>query len=251
MSTGYITGILKEDPELRYTPQGLAVTTLQLVGERTVEERTKFSSVKVTFFGKNAETYADLLRRNDAVLAHADIRYRTWEDEAGEKHSTINVNGKILRGIQNPQIRETEYGPVLQNCTNQFQILGNLTQKPELRYTPAGDAVIGVGMAFGVWDFKQKQETSHFITLKAWQHHAETLQHSSKGSSLLATGSLEWHSWTAPNGDPRGELQLVAESIEYLHFLKAEKAAPPRPTDKPKLDIDSNIDLPQEEDLPF
>ncbi|GEM48641.1 single-stranded DNA-binding protein [Deinococcus cellulosilyticus] len=255
MNAGYISGLLKGDVDLRYTPNGVAIASLQLVGERTNNEgRTVFSSIKVQFFDKQAERYAETLRDGDPLMAYADVRYRSWETSEGEKAHTINVNGKKILRVLEPETRDTEFGPVLCNCINHFTFIGNTTLAPELKYTPAGDAYCSTSVAYSIWDFKQKEETSHYIKVKAWREQANALVKARKGQPLLVEGPLAWASWTAPNGDPRGELQLVAEDFTLLDFIRTDAASTSRPTLKPKLDIDDNTgqdDLLPEEDLPF
>ena len=68
-----IVGNLGKDPEMRYTPSGTAVTSLDVGTNRkytgsdgeTVKESTWF---RVSVFGKQAETAAQYLKKGSAVL---------------------------------------------------------------------------------------------------------------------------------------------------------------------------------------
>jgi single stranded DNA-binding protein len=88
---------------------------------------------------------------------------------------------------------------------NQVTIVGNLTDDPELRYTPNGAAVVKFRVAVnrrykdeaGNW---KDGETSYF-SVNAWrslaENSAETL---TRGTRVLVTGRLQMRSWETQEG---------------------------------------------------
>ncbi|HET9691650.1 MAG TPA: single-stranded DNA-binding protein [Acidimicrobiales bacterium] len=103
-------------------------------------------------------------------------------------------------------------------ATNTVTIIGNLTRDPELRFTPAGQANVTLGVAVNrSWQNRQTQEwqeaTSYFDVV-CWREMAEnaaqTLQ---RGTRVIVTGRLEQRSWDTPEGDKRSKVEIIADEI--------------------------------------
>lgn len=92
----FLMGNLTRDPELRYTPSGMAVCKLGLaVGRRyrdknsnEMKEETCF--VDITVWGKTGENCSQYLAKGRPVLIEGRLRYSTWETE-GQKRSKLEV----------------------------------------------------------------------------------------------------------------------------------------------------------------
>ena len=99
---------------------------------------------------------------------------------------------------------------------NQVTIVGNLTDDPELRYTPNGAAVVKFRVAVnrrykdesGNW---KDGETSYF-SVNAWrslaENSAETL---TRGTRVVVTGRLQMRSWETQEGDKRTVVEIEAD----------------------------------------
>ena len=116
---------------------------------------------------------------------------------------------------------------------NTVTMVGNLTDDPELRYTPQGAAVanfrIAVNHRFkdaaGAW---QDGETSYF-RINCWRQLAENIAESlTRGSRVIVTGRLKMRSWETQEGEKRSVVEIEADEIgPSLRFAtaKVEKVA--------------------------
>jgi single-strand DNA-binding protein len=91
-----LLGHLTRNPEVRYSSNGTPVAALGLA----VNNRIKRSDdswqddpcfVDVVVFGNQAEACAKYLNKGDPVLLEGRLRYRTWEDQQGNKRSKHEV----------------------------------------------------------------------------------------------------------------------------------------------------------------
>lgn len=84
------------DPEMRFTPNGIPVTSFSVAtnrfytspeGERK-EETTWF---RVVTFRKQAESCGQFLTKGQRVYVEGRLRTREWEGQDGQKRTTIEV----------------------------------------------------------------------------------------------------------------------------------------------------------------
>src|SRR5687767_2938639 len=118
---------------------------------------------------------------------------------------------------------------------NQVTVVGNLTDDPELRYTPNGAAVASFTVAVnrrmrdenGQW--KDDGEPS-FFRCNVWRQQAENAAESlSKGSRAIVVGRLRQRSWETPEGQKRTVVEVEVESVgPSLEWAKAEVTKTPR-----------------------
>jgi len=95
-----LVGNLGQDPELRATGSGtsvltirLATTTRYLQGD-TWKDRTEWHTVVV--WGKRADGLAKVLSKGSRVLVKGEIQTRTWEDKAGAKRYSTEINARSV-----------------------------------------------------------------------------------------------------------------------------------------------------------
>lgn len=92
-----LLGHLARDPELRYTPQGKAVSNFSVaVNHRyTKEDGTKVEEVAfvdVAAWNRQAEACAEYLKKGRAVLVSGRLTQDSWEDpRTGQKRSKLRV----------------------------------------------------------------------------------------------------------------------------------------------------------------
>jgi single-strand DNA-binding protein len=92
-----LLGNLTRDPELRYTPKGLAIARLGLALNRvwraeTGEQKEEATFVDVDAYGREAETLGKYLKKGRPVLIEGRLRQDTWEDkQTGQKRSKLLV----------------------------------------------------------------------------------------------------------------------------------------------------------------
>lgn len=98
-----LAGNLTRDPELRYTPKGLAIAKIGLAINRrwtgeTGEQREEVTFVDVDAFGKQAETIAQYLKKGRPILLEGRLKLDQWDDkQTGQKRSRLGV---VLENFQ-------------------------------------------------------------------------------------------------------------------------------------------------------
>jgi single-strand DNA-binding protein len=92
-----LAGHLARDPELRYTPQGKAVSDFTIAVNRRFtrssgEKVEEVAFVDVTVWDRMAENCAEYLKKGRAVLVQGRLVQDRWQDEStGQKRSKIKV----------------------------------------------------------------------------------------------------------------------------------------------------------------
>src|SRR6267142_1889563 len=98
-----LAGNLTRDPELRYTPKGMAIAKFGLAINRTWKNETGEAKEEVTFvdidaFGKQAETLAKYMKKGRPLLMEGRLRLDQWDDkQTGQKRSRLGV---VLENFQ-------------------------------------------------------------------------------------------------------------------------------------------------------
>jgi single-strand DNA-binding protein len=96
-------------------------------------------------------------------------------------------------------------------------LIGNLTDDPELRFTPNGAAVANFRLAVTPrvreGDTWKDGETS-FFRINVWRDLAENAKESlSKGTRVVVLGRLKARSWETPEGERRSVVEVEAEEV--------------------------------------
>src|SRR3954469_15777255 len=98
-----LAGNLTRDPELRYTPSGMAVTDIGLaVNDRRknqngewVEETT---FVDITLWGRTAEICSEYCTKGTSLLIEGRLKLDSWDDkQSGQKRSKLKVVGERMQ----------------------------------------------------------------------------------------------------------------------------------------------------------
>jgi single-strand DNA-binding protein len=105
-------------------------------------------------------------------------------------------------------------------CLNRVLLIGNLTRDPELRYTPAGMAVVSFGLATNrVWVTKQgeKKEDAQFHRIVAWNKLAELCsQLLSKGRRIYVEGRIQYREIIDATGVKKQVSEIVIDDMIIL-----------------------------------
>ena len=134
-----IIGNLGQDPELRSTPNQVAVATLNVAttesrpgadGQR--QEVTEWHRVIV--WNKQAENCAKYLAKGRTVFVEGKLQTRSWEDKTGQKRYTTEIvaqNVQFLGGAGGSQSRERgEMGVVPSSSGQANQNMSGSSQGP-------------------------------------------------------------------------------------------------------------------------
>lgn len=98
-------------------------------------------------------------------------------------------------------------------------IIGNLTNDPELRFTPGGAAVANFTVAstprtFDKQTGKWVDGDALFMRCSIWRNSAENVAESlRKGARVVVTGRLKQRTFETKEGDKRTVLELEADEI--------------------------------------
>ena len=97
-----IAGNLTRDPELRYTPGGLAIAKFGLAVNRRTKDQNGEQKEEVTFvdvdaLGKQAELVGQFFKKGRPILVEGRLKQDTWEDkQTQQKRSRLYV---VLEGF--------------------------------------------------------------------------------------------------------------------------------------------------------
>ena len=133
-----LIGNLGKDPEVRYMPNGGAVTNVTIAtseswkdkqsGEQ--QERTEWHNV--VFFNRLAEIAGEYLKKGSKVYVEGSLRTRKWQDKEGKDRYTTEIVAAEMQMLDSrgagagagaaPQARESSSGswqkqePVTENA---------------------------------------------------------------------------------------------------------------------------------------
>ena len=98
---------------------------------------------------------------------------------------------------------------------NRIWIIGNLTNKPDVRITQSGDKVCSFGVA--VNRRRAGQQEADFFRVSAWRVLAENCErYLDKGRKVAVTGSVSVSTYTTQNGVTRATMEVAADNVEFL-----------------------------------
>jgi len=106
-----LIGRLTRDPELRYTPTGVAVTTFTLAVDRNYlnqqgERETDF--IRITVWRKLAETCANHLGKGRLVAVEGRLQTRAFEGPDGQRRRVTEVVAEDVRFLDWPREKPGE-----------------------------------------------------------------------------------------------------------------------------------------------
>jgi len=93
-----LVGNLGRDAELRYTPGGAAVATLNMAttetwNDKSGQKQEKTEWHRVVFWGKVAESLTEYLTKGKQVYVEGRLETRQWNDKDGNKRYTTKIKG--------------------------------------------------------------------------------------------------------------------------------------------------------------
>jgi len=108
-----LIGRLGRDPEMRYTPSGIPVTSFSIAVDRPMapnaqgEKETDW--IDIVAWRHNAEFAANYLTKGRLVAVDGRLQIRSWTAQDGTKRKSAEVVADSLRGLDRP--REDGQGP--------------------------------------------------------------------------------------------------------------------------------------------
>ncbi len=146
-----LIGNLGQDPEVRYMPNGGAVTNITVATSETwrdknsgnQQERTEWH--RVVFFNRLAEIAGEYLRKGSKVYIEGSLRTRKWQAQDGSDRYTTEIvcsEMQMLDGQNNSGQPYTQQPPSNHQPTTDARYNPNGTKKsaytqPQPQQTPA------------------------------------------------------------------------------------------------------------------
>jgi len=100
-----LIGNLGQDPEVRYMPNGGAVTNITLAtsetwrDKQTGEQKERTEWHRVVFMGKLAEVAGEYLKKGSQVYVEGKLQTRKWQDQSGQERYTTEVLVDSFTGV--------------------------------------------------------------------------------------------------------------------------------------------------------
>ena len=97
-----LIGNLGADPEVKYTPSGVAVANISLAtseswtdrnGER--QERTEWH--RLVLWRKVAEIAGQYLKKGSKIYVEGRLQTRSWDDQSGQKRYTTEIDVRDMQ----------------------------------------------------------------------------------------------------------------------------------------------------------
>jgi single-strand DNA-binding protein len=122
---------------------------------------------------------------------------------------------------------------------NTVTLVGNVTDDPELRFTPSGAAVanftVAVNRRYKNADGQWEDKLDGFFRCNCWRDMAEHVAESlTKGTRIVVTGRLQQRSWEDQDGGKRSAFEIqvdeVGPSLRWATATvqKSERTSAPR-----------------------
>jgi single-strand DNA-binding protein len=91
-----LVGNLGRDAELRYTPGGAAVATLNLAttevwNDKNQQRQEKTEWHRIVLWGKQAESLQEYLTKGKQIFVEGRLQTRQWDDKDGNKRYTTEI----------------------------------------------------------------------------------------------------------------------------------------------------------------
>src|SRR3954462_1428815 len=94
-----LVGNLGRDAELRYTPGGAAVATLNLAttevwnDKQSGQKQEKTEWHRIVLWGKSAESLSEYLTKGKQIYIEGRLQTRKWQDKDGNDKYTTEIRG--------------------------------------------------------------------------------------------------------------------------------------------------------------
>jgi len=96
MNKVLLIGNVGADPEMRFTPSGIPVTSFSVATNRMFtspdgERKQETTWFRVVTFRKQAESCSQFLTKGQRVYVEGSLRTRVWEGQDGQKRTSVEV----------------------------------------------------------------------------------------------------------------------------------------------------------------
>ena len=112
-----LVGNLGRDPEIRYTPNGVAVCSFSLATSEVYKDRNTGERItqtewhNIVLWRGQAETAEKYLRKGSSVYIEGKIKTRKWEDKEGQTRYTTEIVGDVMQMLDKRDPSTGEHTP--------------------------------------------------------------------------------------------------------------------------------------------
>jgi len=108
-----LIGRLTRDPEVRFLPSGMQVTSLSIAVSRKFKDkngewREEASFFDIESYGKLAERVGSQLSKGYQVIIEGELRQDRWESPSGEKRSKVKIVAERIALLGKPSDRNAK-----------------------------------------------------------------------------------------------------------------------------------------------
>lgn len=136
-------------------------------------------------------------RRNIGLSSFATTLRAYHIDASGQADNTDSIG-------------DIEFDPV---AANFISVMGNVGNEPELRFLDNGNKVTSWSLAFR----DRRDAETEWLNIEAWGALAErAAAEIHRGNRIVVQGRLKVRSWTSPQGQPRKDIRITANSIKRV-----------------------------------
>ena len=106
-----LIGRLTKDPELRYSPSGVAVSTFTLAVDRRrkQDEGQQADFIPIVVFNKQAENCANYMTKGRLVAVEGRIQVRSYEDTSGQRKWRTEVIANTVTFLDRAKKEDTDF----------------------------------------------------------------------------------------------------------------------------------------------
>jgi single-strand DNA-binding protein len=136
-----LIGNVGVDPEVRYMPNGNAVTNITLAttegwkdkqtGER--QERTEWH--RIVFFNRLGEIAGEYVKKGTKLYVEGSLRTRKWQDQQGQDRYTTEIVGSEMQMLD--QKGSSQGGSAQGPSSYSQQQPSNMSQQPQQSSAPS------------------------------------------------------------------------------------------------------------------
>jgi single-strand DNA-binding protein len=127
-----IVGHLGRDPDMRYMPNGEAVTTINVAtteswkDKNSGEKKEQTEWHRITFYRRLAEVVGQYVRKGSQIYVEGRLQTRKWQDKEGVERYTTEIIADSMQMLGHRTREVAEHGlepqaPSAGNGRNEYQ----------------------------------------------------------------------------------------------------------------------------------
>ena len=104
-----LMGNLTRDPEIKYTPKGMAIAQFGIAVNRqwsneAGEKQEEVTFIDIEMFGRKAEVVGEYFKKGRPIYVEGRLKLDSWDDKAsGQKRSKLKVIGETFEFLGDRQ----------------------------------------------------------------------------------------------------------------------------------------------------